>query len=180
MPLYLHPDGGKLLRTASGLAGDVACCCCSCDSLTDCLAGHDVEIVISGATGGFANCCTALNDTVITTNADIRTYAGCSYGRGWPETGLDELIQYNTGSCGGHTNQFLKWRITLNTTTCEVTIDVVIKWGGGSVPGHNFQLVDSWEPTGLCSGSAIDIPWISEHLTPPCDGSLVTVTFQLT
>lgn len=84
MPLITHPDGGKLLRTATGLAGSTDCCCeefvCpDCGWFTGCFEGKEAHVRIEDIAAGDI-CdeaeCDDFNTTYIIDPLDVHVTGG--------------------------------------------------------------------------------------------------------
>lgn len=106
MPLILHPDGGKLLRTATGLAGSTDCCCdlTGCDLFESCFGtptgaeypDWEGVIQISGVTGDFCEGeCDAVNTTFDATTPLVCDMVGpeeCAIGWGGLDVGSSPIV----------------------------------------------------------------------------------------
>lgn len=118
----LHPDGGKLLRVASKLAGSADCCCDCCTIFTNEHAGRSCELEINGISGSEsctgAENCIDLEATInlgpfnLCSACIWRTNASCSASEAnWESFAWD---------CGGTPSKFALVEMVLTGVNCFI------------------------------------------------------------
>lgn len=170
MPLITHPDGGKLLRTATGLAGHAACCCgfeCpECEWYRECFSGKEAHVRIEQIAAGDVCSeaeCDEFNTTYIVPLADNTVGAYCG-----SDGDFEDLISFACNAVGV--------AVDIGVLTGGVNAFVEVNWGIPGPTGDNL----TWHDTGcaiaedLCAGIEVELtlttsnPNFCTHSTAKC------------